>query len=160
MQRRLAEWKRGGAEFSVILLNVRDLRPCVTGGQRGTQPPPPSVCLRSTRAALREGDLLAEFKPGTLSVLLPRLGHDGAVALGQELRRAVEAGISRSEGRPTDVVTSVGLAEASPGDDMVRLLMRAEEALEAAIRSNGGGFWFHNSQWTEPVLAAAEAPSA
>ena len=51
---------------------------------------------------------------------------------------------------------SVSMAEAHPGDDVPRLLMHAEEALEAAIKSGGNSTYFHNGQWSETAHSLLE----
>jgi len=161
VQRRLAEWKRGGPSFSVILLNVRDRRPESVTGQRGRQTIALDVLLRSMTAVMREMDLLAQYKPDTFSVLLPGVEHAGAVNVGQRLRHTVEACVPTPEGKPSAILTSVGLAEAAAGDDMVRLLMRAEEALQTAMQPcDSGGFYYHNAQWPEPVDTGIQVPTA
>jgi PleD family two-component response regulator len=46
---------------------------------------------------------------------------------------------------------SVGVTDILEGDDLVRLMQRAEEALRTAQENGGDTTYYHNGQWPEPV---------
>ena len=155
VQGRLAEWKRGGAGFSVILLSILDRQPN-DPAQRDLQwvflPHAPYAALT---AVVREMDLVAQFKPGCFGVLLPAVDQDEAGTLAQRLRRAVQSCFATAASELKPPVIAAGLAEVAEGDDLVRLLTRTEEALQYAVQEGRGGCFRHNGQWAEAVAPLA-----
>ena len=114
----LAQWTRAMREripLSIVLIDVDDLVPGEDVLER-VAAAIRSCCRRSTDLAGRIGG--AEF-----AVVLPNTPVEGAKALGQQIRRAVE-----------DVTLSFGCAAAMPmvGDSLPDLIVRAENALYAS----------------------------
>lgn len=78
---------------------------------------------------LRATDTLGRFGGEEFVIILPDAGADAAMAVGERVRRAVEAG-----GRDPCVTISIGVAELAPGEDAEGLLRRADAALYVAKR--------------------------
>lgn len=78
---------------------------------------------------LRATDMLGRFGGEEFVIILPDAGADAAMAVGERVRRAVEAG-----GRDPCVTISIGVAELAPGEDAEGLLRRADAALYVAKR--------------------------
>ena len=86
-------------------------------------------------AAARPGDVVARYGSEEFVVLLPGVGPQGAVNVGERLRAAVEALALPHGAAGASVVTlSVGAASLVPSQDATpdRLLKAADEALYQA----------------------------
>jgi diguanylate cyclase (GGDEF)-like protein len=101
-------------------------------------------------AAVREMDLAARYSPRCFATLLPRTTQAEASVVAQRIRQ--ELSECKVPG-DTDlqISTSVGVTDILEGDDLVRLMQRAEEALRTAQEDGGGTAYYHNGQWPEPV---------
>jgi diguanylate cyclase (GGDEF)-like protein len=84
-------------------------------------------------AVMRDMDHVARLGDDTFAVLMPgALLHDG-VSIAERLRHAVErCRLPRKAGANWFTI-SVGVVEASDGDDLRRLLQRGRSALSAAV---------------------------
>jgi diguanylate cyclase (GGDEF)-like protein len=98
------------------------------------------VVLRRVARALadtsREVDYPARYGGEELAVILPHTDLEGAYAIAERIRVAIESlRIPRldSQGMLT-ITASLGVAEASPGDDKNTLIAKADEALYGAKR--------------------------
>jgi diguanylate cyclase (GGDEF)-like protein len=84
---------------------------------------------------LRPGDTLARYGGEEFAWLLPGIDLEGATALAEELRAAVEAHVFTYEGHTTPMTISVGVAQASADTrDADALIRAADEKLYAAKR--------------------------
>ena len=91
----------------------------------------------AVRGALRESDLVGRWGGEEFLAVLPETDLEGAVAMAERLRLAVEAMRVELEGRPLTATVSLGVADAPPGydpeaRDADRLVARADEALYRA----------------------------
>ncbi len=159
VQCRLGEWKRCGNNFFVVLVSIVRFEPGTADGQRTEAVALTQTLLMAVYAVLREMDLLAEFVPGCLSVLLPSISRSDAVAVAYRLRRAIQDCFRAIPDESKAIRIDAGLAEAADGDDMVRLLKRAEEALHSARTADHGDCFWHNGQLVEPVADLASISS-
>jgi diguanylate cyclase (GGDEF)-like protein len=98
------------------------------------------VVLRRVARALadtsREVDYPARYGGEELAVILPHTDLEGAYAIAERIRVAIESlRIPRldSQGMLT-ITASLGVAEASPGDDKNTLIAKADAALYEAKR--------------------------
>jgi diguanylate cyclase len=111
--RRLAQWRRGNATLTLMLVQIDALSRIVSDH------------------GMSAGDVgLGE---DTFALLLPGALLSDGVAIAERLRHAVErCRLPRKAG--TNFFTiSVGVVEASDGDDLRRLLQRARGALHTAV---------------------------
>jgi diguanylate cyclase len=131
--RRLAHWQRGGTPLTVMLVQVDAFNRILS--DHG--PAASEVVLRVTaqliNAVMRDMDHVARLSEDTFAVILPgALLHDG-VSIGERLRNAVQrCHLPRKAGANWYTI-SVGVVEASEGDDLRRILQRARIALAAAV---------------------------
>ncbi|RAN75169.1 hypothetical protein B5P43_26385 [Bacillus sp. SRB_336] len=84
---------------------------------------------------LRAGDILGRIGGEEFLILLPDTAIDGAMALGEKLRAAVENLRLELDGEPQAITISVGVAARTPDDRQPGMLIdRADRALYAAKR--------------------------
>lgn len=86
------------------------------------------------KAELRTTDALARYGGEEFAVLLPGSDADGAMGVAERLRAGVESNPFRWEGAAIPVTISVGTyaGAVAEGEDLERLVRRADEALYAA----------------------------
>ena len=158
LRRRLAEWQRGGAMPSVMLVRIDDMDR-LSASQKGNLS---DVVLTATArhlgACVREGDVVARYSEATLALLIPDRGLLNVAAIAERLRGSVADSVLRWNDTEIHFTVSIGVAEASPGDDTTRLLRRSEEALAASMKSGGNCCYLHNGNWSEMVKPAQATP--
>lgn len=137
------EWaraRRHGWPLSAAMIDIDHFKPFNDGygHQQGDD------CLRQVADALRQGtarsgDHVARYGGEEFLVLLPNTGPEGAVAVAERLRRAIEALAIPHEfaGDTRHVTVSAGVGTALPGQDRIpgELIARADAALYEAKRS-------------------------
>jgi len=137
------EWRRAarsGAPISLLLVDVDYFKQFNDnyGHQVGDE------CLKAVARTLegklrRPADLVARFGGEEFVALLPQTDVGGAVSVGEDLRRSIEAlGITHNHSAVARCVTiSVGIASATPGRDSAGpegLIEVADQALYSAKR--------------------------
>lgn len=125
LAREMAMAERGGLRLSIGLIDLDELK---TYNDRWGHAAGDRVLLTAAarwRRRLRLTDLLARIGGDEFAVAMPNCGLPEAIALGDELRRALPDGLS----------CSIGVAEWSVGESAAELLARADEALYAAKNS-------------------------
>ncbi len=88
------------------------------------------------RHRVRRDDVPSRTGGEEFAVIVPEVGREGALQLGEKLRASVEAGTFRFEGTQIPVTISVGVAEWGPGvADPQELVKLADEKLYEAKRT-------------------------
>lgn len=137
IDRRIAEYKRGGAELSVLLVEV-DKYSTITEsyGERSAE-----VVLRAAaqflRAAMRQMDHVALYDHATFGLLLPGAKLDETAAVAERLRTAIARCTLPMKGEKLTFTVSLGAAEALQDDQSSELLGRAQASLDTANESGG-----------------------
>lgn len=152
----LAEWRRGGATPTILLLQVDHFQDFASRGDHQLT----NLVLRSVTACLtatlKEMEMVAHYDEAIFAVILPDAEPATAVRVAERLRTEIGRCAVQAEGGPLPLTASVGGAEALSTDDGTNLLRRTAEALDAAVRSGGNASYFHNGQWSETAAAALE----
>jgi diguanylate cyclase (GGDEF)-like protein len=155
--RRIAEWRRGGATFSVVLARVTF--------PAGSEPPPGDESRRTAlrivhqfaRASLRDMDLLSRWQDDGLAILLPgSLVTDGA-GVANRLRAAIERYDMPDPQGTLKLAVHAGVAEVIEGNDAQRVLRRAWLALDAAGQAGPGSVFLHDGLRPVPAGSTAAA---
>ncbi len=153
VNRRVAEWKRGGATLSVILLEIDEY--AATVKQRGKQTA--EIVLRAAtqflEAAMRDMDHVARYDDDTFALLLPGARLDDAVKVAERLRNAIARCKLPVPGAQFQFTISLGVAESRQGDSSQKLLERTQEALDTAVKEGCNRSFLHNGEHSEPVTA-------
>jgi PleD family two-component response regulator len=107
---------------------------------------------RQLVSALREMDVVGTYSDSSFGLLLPKTTRADAIGVAERLCRCVSDCSFHGSGPLT---LSMGLSEVLDGDDLVRLLDRADASLAHAINVQGNACFFHNGHWPEQVGEAA-----
>jgi len=137
LERRLAAWRRGGPDVSVVLLEIdRFDKLCATFG-----PSASDVMLKATsqflKAAMRDMDHIARYDRHQFALLLPGANGDNAQTVAERLRLAVSKCKLPVGDAVLQFTISSGVSQAIMNDTAESVLSRAEQFLRAA-QSQGG----------------------
>jgi len=154
--RRLAEWNRGGTVVSLALIRIDNYSDVVSihGQQAG------NMALKTTTqflvAALRDMDMVSLYGPATFALLLPSAELQDVVGVVERLRTAIGECPLRTTWGEVNITVSCGAAAALSGDETVKLIKRAEEAMDEAANAGGNCSHFHNGQRVETAQGVLE----
>ena len=156
LARRLAEWRRGGAMPSVVMVRIDHFPALVDRyGQRAG-----SLVLKATaqflNAAIRDMDIVAHYEQQTFAILFPGTWLANVIGIVERLREAIGRCHLPTDGSELKFTVSLGGAKAMESDDARRLLERAQESLDIATEAGGNCAMFHNGAWSETVSAVLE----
>ncbi|MCI0361933.1 MAG: diguanylate cyclase [Planctomycetaceae bacterium] len=144
VSRRAAEWRRGGATFSVVLVRVS----FPTSGAQQVSEEARKIALRIihqfARASLRDMDLVARWCDDGLALLLPGSLVTDAAGVANRLRTAIEKHEMPAPHTSLKLSLSAGVAEVIEANDAQRVLQRAWTALESAVSAGGGQVFLHD----------------
>ncbi len=156
LARRLAEWRRGGATPSVVMIRIdRFSQIAEEHGERAR-----SLVLKAVAqflsAAIRDMDLVAYYDTATFAVLFPGTWLANVIGIAERLREAIAKCSLPTDRGSLKFTVSIGGAKATEADDTKRLLQRTEESLDTASEAGSNCSMFHNGAWSETVSAALE----
>ena len=158
VRNRVAEWKRGGAAFSILLVEVS---PCEDPGQRDStelRRLSMSAVTKLLAGNVREMDVVGQYAPGCVALLLPSARLADAIQVAERLR-AEFAQIHRStqaDAEQPKLTLSVAVAQVMESEDSLSLLKRAETALDATHRRGGDRAYYHDGDRCVPIAAMLE----
>jgi diguanylate cyclase len=169
MKRRIAEWERKQAPFTLLLLDIDHFKKFndTHGHQVGDE------VLRHVAKMLkqqcRDMDLPCRYGGEEFAVILPATQTAGACISAERIRKAIEESVTNCEGKSLKVTTSIGLAEVALNDNPTLLIKRADAALYKSKEAGRNCGHWHDCDICHPVTQppepkpaspAAEAPPA
>jgi diguanylate cyclase len=137
VHRRIAEFKRGGARFSTLLLCVDNSQELVRSNGEPTWKLVMGVVAQAIRGRLREMDLMARYNEGTFGMILPDASLRNAICVGERLRKTVDNTTIQLDGKMLRFTVSVGAVEVEESDEMATLVERARTQLDKAQNLGG-----------------------
>lgn len=146
---RLEQWRRGGVPPSVLLVRIDYFGEITSGHGEEAGELVLQTAIRLFNAAIGDVELLARYDTATIAVLLPGANLAATVGMAERLREAVADCRLPTQLGQLQFTVSVSAAAAMDDDDASELLRRAEEALDAALKSGGDCSYFHNGEWSE-----------
>ena len=147
--RRVAEWRRGGATLTVVLVRVV----ANADGQQLAAPTPAqmrAICTVAQRQ-IRAMDILTRWQHDGLALLLPGMGGREARGLVARWLRALPPALAVDDGRPMPLGLRVGIAEGLEGNDARRVLERAWLAVQASLHDPEGRIFLHDGVRARPL---------
>ncbi len=153
---RIAEWKRGGPAFSVLLAaidpqNHVDHR--LLTDQRDTAT---FALTQHFVATVREMDMLAYYAPGCVALLLSSADIADAIQIAARLRETFPLAATASTAGQGRRTISLAVAQVAEHDDTISLLRRAEIALDAAVQRGGDRAYYHDGERCVPITSLRE----
>jgi len=153
--RRIAEWRRGGATFSVIFARLTGC--CEPAGSEPARQPALRVVMQLARDSIREMDVLTRWTSDGQAVLLPGASVADTRVIARRLHAAVARHPSPAGPDSGQLALSTGIAEGIEGNDAQRVLQRAWLAVEAAASAGPGSICIHDGLKTLAVTGPALA---
>jgi len=154
--RRLKQWRSGGLPPAVLLVRIDQYGKMTSDHGEQTGELALRTVLQFLKSATSDLELLARYDVATYAILLPGANLGATVGMAERLREAIARCRLPAEKGPIRFTVSVSAAAASDDDDTSGLLRRAEEALDAALKSGGDCSYFHNGQWSEIAQATLQ----
>jgi len=156
VRNRMAEWKRGGAVFSLALIAVSQCEKSGENSDQRAREVASRVTGRCLLATTREMDVLGSYTPGCFALMMPAVRLAGAIRVAARVLEELSEYISLATGERPALPLSVGVVQAIESDDVTSLLKRAEMALDAAERGGGNRIFCHDGERVVPGNAILE----
>lgn len=146
LQRRLAGLQREANPLCLLVVQVDRLRVWRDkGGEEGQ-----TLALRTVanamRAVLREMDHAARFEDDSFAVAVHAANLETAIEVAQRIRANLQTVRTPLGDQPTAISVSIGACEAFPGEDVARLMQRAQAAQNTSANMGGNQISTHDGQ--------------
>jgi diguanylate cyclase len=137
LNRRLAEWKRGGAGVSVAVVRVDQMDELVEHFGQQSRNFLRQVLGRLLEATTRDMDDRCEFEDGLFAMILPGADMSNALAIADRLRSQVRQCKVRMGRDLWDLTASIGIAHCTVASRVMDIMLSAESAMNEAARLGG-----------------------
>ncbi len=154
LERRLSEKSRKQGGFCVAMLDIDQFKQIndkyghLTGDTILTKGV--ADVIRNTKRTM---DLAARYGGDEFAIIYPASDLSEASMAVEHIRTAIAKVQLPLEDATVSVTVSIGLAEATDGDDVSSLINRADEALYAAKEAGRNQAYRHNGELCEPITA-------
>lgn len=151
LERRFDQWRRHQMPVALIMIDIDHFKRFNDsyGHTAGD-----AVLRRAAQiisSSLRQMDLAARFGGEEFAVILPGTKLREAIKVAERVRAMVAAQRFELDGRPLEITISAGVAPAMPGDEMIDLIERADEALYAAKEHGRNRAMVHDGERCLPI---------
>jgi diguanylate cyclase len=157
MRRRLAEWERKKAPFTLLLLDIDHFKKFndTHGHQAGDE------VLRQVakvlKAQSRDMDLPCRYGGEEFAVILPATKTDGACTVAERIRQAIADSETKFEAKTLKVTSSIGVAEVLVEDSLARVIKRADEGLYKSKEAGRNCGHWHDGEICRPISDRPES---
>lgn len=132
-QRKMAEMRRSGAPFALILLDADHFKRINDDHGHAAGDKVLMSVVDRCRETIREVDQVGRMGGEEFAICLANTGGEGARGLADRLRARIEASPTRVDEENIRVTVSIGVTEAAIGDrDLDQVMKRADDALYQA----------------------------
>jgi diguanylate cyclase (GGDEF)-like protein len=143
VRRHVRDLMRGGPQVSVLMVEIDQYDDLVAQYGKRAGIVVLDATTRFLKALTRENDAVGVFAPSCFAVLLSGAAIADAAAIAERLRKAIARFQVKLEADSFHYTVSVGVAEATPADDLVGFLGRAEAAVLSASAQSKAGSMLH-----------------
>jgi diguanylate cyclase (GGDEF)-like protein len=154
LQRRLAEWKRGGPMVSVFVLRIDQTQQLTARFGASAETFLHQVLSRMLEAVTRDMDERCEFQEGIFSILLPGVDEANALAVAERLQSQVRQCKVRMGDGLWNITASIGLANAGAGFGVVDVMRSAEGGMKRAAERGGDMICIGDAPTAQPAGAS------
>ncbi|MCC7476277.1 MAG: diguanylate cyclase [Pirellulales bacterium] len=152
LNRRLAEWKRGGAGVSVAVLQIDQMHGLANRfGEKG-QAFLRQVVGRLLEANTREMDERTEFEDGLFAILLPGTDEANALVITDRICEQVRQCKVRMGTELWNLTASIGISHCTVASRVMDIILSAESAMHAAATEGGDCVRIGQSLVIDPSL--------
>jgi diguanylate cyclase (GGDEF)-like protein len=134
---RLAESRRRGDPLSLILARIDSYEKLAELHDMQASNEILEAVGKFFIASVRGMDWVARFDAATFAFLLPNTPHTGALQVAERLRTTTSAASPKMGAAEVSFTLSIGTTEFMLGDSGEAILRRAEDAMNASVRSGG-----------------------
>ncbi len=161
VQRRFAEWQRRRTPFTLLILDVDHFKQINDSNGH----PAGDAVLRHIGTVIatnsRQMDFRCRYGGDEFVVILPDTTAQEARVAAERIRKALESAVIPFENESLSATCSIGVARIGAGDDVMKLIRRADEALYKAKEAGRNcGFWHDGSECLPLVTASTSAAHA
>ena len=160
IEKRMGEWKRTEAPFSVIMWQLDKQSELASMYGRHTCELMARIALRTITASVRDMDVASQCDSNTYALLLPLTSLESAREVSERVLKSLRECRFPVGKAHVPCTLSIGVVEVAFGDDMGRLLQRAEAAMLAAVEAGGDGVRCLKAAPPETVRTAVEPKRA
>jgi diguanylate cyclase (GGDEF)-like protein len=153
LQRRLAEWKRGGPMVSVFVLRIDQSQQLTARFGASAETFLHQVLSRMLEAVTRDMDERCEFQEGIFSILLPGVDEANALAVAERLQSQVRQCKVRMGDGLWNITASIGLANTGAGFGVVDVIRSAEGGMKRAAERGGDMICIGDAPASQPAAA-------
>lgn len=123
---------RHGKEVSLLLLDADHFKQINDRNGHAAGDEVLKGMVQRWKHVLRSHDLIGRIGGEEFCILLPEVGPEGAARVAEKLREAIAALPFAFDGQLLSATVSIGIASLANGDDLSRLMRRADKALYSA----------------------------
>jgi diguanylate cyclase (GGDEF)-like protein len=151
MSRRIEQWRRHKVPLSLIMVDIDHFksindRYTHTGGDTALKHMGDLL-----RGALREMDIPVRYGGEEFAIILPGTRMQEALNVAERLRATIASRGFAFEGQTIPLTASLGLATATPDDNLASLVDRADAALYAAKEAGRDRAYVHDGSVRQPI---------
>jgi diguanylate cyclase len=154
LERRLAEWRRGGAPIGLIMLEIDKFEGTAKQFGQAAADTIVKVAAQFLKATMRDMDHCARWDQRRFALMLPGATSEDAAGVAERLRTAIENCKLPVQGSVLQFTVSVGVTEVA-GDDTVAVVTNRALALVISAQQQGGNCCLC-AEHEETVCSAAE----
>jgi len=156
VRNRLAEIKRGGPTFSIVLIEVSQYDEDEKHGGQLSNELATLTAAKYLTTTVRGMDVVGHYAPGCFGLLLPMAGLIDSIRVAERLREEFSQYILSTQGEQPRLTLSIGVVQVMEMDEFISLMKRAEEALDTAVRRGSNRTYYHDGKRCAPITAMLE----
>jgi len=158
LDRRIGEWRRGGATASVVLMTIDKYGELAEQGEKMV-----SIVRRTAtrfiKATVRDMDHIGTYDENSYALLLPTASIVDSNLVAERLRKSIDGCELDIAGKKVKFTVSLGVTELKKGDGRESLMQRAERVAAKASQAEGNRVCTDEPE-SDPSTATANAGEA